>query len=117
MSLINRFDSYRIAIVHIENNGDVYVWRRYPDDDRRASVYFIQIRRFYIFVGAGIAKTMVVEEQNSPENVEKSDSGTVVPEPVKVFTVESEWSATKPPLNRGAAVTINLKICAHRKCK
>lgn len=60
---------------------------------------------------------MVVEEQNSPENVEKSDSGTVVPEPVKVFTVESKWNTTKPPSNRGAAVTINLKMCALRKCK
>lgn len=82
--------------MHIENNGDVYVWRRFPDDDRRASVYFLQIRRFYTFVGAGITKTMVVEEQNSPENVEKSDSGTAVAEPVKIFTVESEWRTTRP---------------------
>lgn len=88
--------------MHIENNGDVYVWRRFPDDDRRASVYFIQIRRFYIFVGAGIAETMVVEEQNSPENVEKSDSGTVVPEPVKVFTVESKWNTAKLSIEQGS---------------
>lgn len=35
---------------------------------------------------------MVVEEPNpnNAESVEKSDSGTAAPEPVKIFTVESE---------------------------
>jgi len=38
---------------------------------------------------------MVVEEPNSAENVEKSDSGTAVSEPVKIFTVESKCE--EPP--------------------